>query len=128
RIPDTASLYLADRIAVAARHIGVQIDDPRDPVGKTIGDTGDHHSGIGMADKDDVGEFLALEDLRDILDVEIEVDDIDSEMAPFAQPGQRRSVDDMPLRAKKCRDVAVTPAAMPGAVNEDECLRASGGR
>jgi hypothetical protein len=97
---------------------GVEIDDVADPRRKAVGDTGDHHAAVGMADQDEVAERLALDGAADVLDVGGEVDVAAEQMAPLAEAGERGRVDPVSGAAERLGDRRPGHAAAPGAVHD----------
>ena len=62
-----------ERLAVD-RVGGVEVDEPADAVGGPVGDAGDHHAAVAVADEDDVAQVLEREHVDDVGDVRVEVD------------------------------------------------------
>ena len=62
-----------ERLAVH-RVGGVEVDDLADPVGGAVGDTGDHHAAVAVADEDHVVQVLVEQQVHDVVDVGVEVD------------------------------------------------------
>ena len=98
---------------------GVQVDKVANPVGGPVGDTGDHHAPITVADEDYVAQILEMQQLDDVGDVALEVDTASKQVLPLAQTRQGRGVNLVPLRPQQPRDGLVTPAAVAAAVNQN---------
>src|SRR5215472_15653016 len=73
-----------------------------------------------MAAQDHVRQFLAMDDADDVLDVRAEIDRAAHQMGAFAKSGQSRRIDLVPSLAQQPRHPPIAPAAMPGAVNQNE--------
>src|SRR5215471_14475181 len=73
-----------------------------------------------MAAQDHVRQFLAMDDADDVLDVRAEIDRAAHQMGAFAKSGQSRRIDLVPSLAQQPRHPLIAPAAMPGAVNQNE--------
>ncbi len=74
-----------------------------------------------MADQDEVGQILIVDDAEHILDMGAEIDVAVEQMLALAQPGQRRRVDFVPRLTQRPRHWPPQEAAAPGAVNQNEC-------
>src|SRR5262245_60684765 len=61
-----------------------------------------------------------MDDTDDVLDVRAEIDRTAHQMGAFAKSGQSRRIDLVPSPAQQPRHPLVAPAAMPGAVNQNE--------
>src|SRR6516164_5210021 len=73
-----------------------------------------------MAAQDHVRQFLATDDADDVLDVRAEIDRAAHQVGAFAESGQSRRIDLVPGLAQQPRHPLIAPAAMPGAVNQNE--------
>ena len=67
------------------RHERIHIDECGNPLGDRIGDPADHHSGVAVTAKYDVGQFLEPDDVRDILDVGFQIGASAGEMDTLAR-------------------------------------------
>src|SRR6185437_9081107 len=102
----------------------VDIGDGGDLVGEPLGDAGDDHAAIGMADEDEFIELLAAHGVANVLDMGREVDRAAEQMRALAEPGQRRIEHAMAARPHALDERGPAVAAAPGAVDDDEsrCL------
>ena len=95
------------------------------PIGADLGDAGYDHAGVGVADEDHIVQRLELQQLRDVADVEVQVDlgrlQQFSEMGPVAQSAERGRVHGCTRLSQQRRDLAPAPAAVPGPVHQYEC-------
>jgi hypothetical protein len=73
-----------------------------------------------MATQHNVRQFLAADDTDDVLNVRVEIDRAVHQVSALAEAGQSRRVDLVPGLTQQPRHPLVAPAAMPGAVNENE--------
>src|SRR5262245_26195922 len=73
-----------------------------------------------MAAQDHVRQFLAMDDADDVLDVRAEIDRGAHQVGAFAESGQSRRIDLVSSLAQQPRHPLIAPAAMPGAVNQNE--------
>jgi len=67
---------------------GIEVDDVLDVVRHTVGHAGYHHATIGMADQDDVAEFLCREEVGDVQHVRADGDLLRQEVGTLTEAGQ----------------------------------------
>ncbi len=75
---------------------------------------------IAVANQHDVDQLFRLDVADHIGDVGIEVDPGRHQMRAFAEPGQRRRGDAMPLGLQQWHQQPPAPAAVPRAVDQNE--------
>ncbi len=73
-------------------HDGVQVHQAVHPFGYAIGDAGDHHSPVAVADQHRVLDVLGRQHAAHVLDVCVEVHSAVQQMAAFAESGQCQRV------------------------------------
>ena len=83
-----------------------------------IGRAGDHHAAVAVADEDDVAQIFHLEQRDDVGDVRVEVDVRPRQVRALAEAGEGRGKDFMSFQ--QWTDQTPAPAAVPGAVHENE--------
>src|SRR5262249_36943978 len=81
---------------------------------------------IGMADEHEIAQPFVFDDAKHIGNVQGEVDARAEQVCSVAETGVRRCEHVVPAGAQAVDDALPGPAAMPGAVNEDEGLGVSG--
>lgn len=104
------------------RYERIKIDQRFDAVCHPVGQSSYHHTAIGMADENDVAEFLGLDAAGDVANVGFEGDVFSGVMGAIADARMGRCENLVPHLAQHGRGVTVTPAAVPSAVNENERL------
>jgi hypothetical protein len=92
-------------------------------LGGAIGSARDDRPRRTVSDEDDLAQFLMLQDVDDVGDVDVEADLGASEMPAFAESGQRGCDDRVASLREKRRKLLPEPRAMPGRVNQDERFR-----
>jgi hypothetical protein len=109
---------LGQRLAV---HRGrrVEVDEVADAVRRPIGDAGDHHAAVAVADQDHVPQVLVVEHRHHVPDVGVEVDLRAQQVRPLPQSGQRRGEHLVTRRPQPRRHPAVAPAAVGSTVDQD---------
>src|SRR5207302_3987550 len=75
---------------------------------------------IGMRHQTEVREIFPSDDVDDVGEVEVEIDILAHEMGAFAEPGQGWSENPMTFVLQQIAHASPAPAAVPGAMNEDE--------
>src|SRR5271169_3048363 len=78
------------------------------------------HAAIRMADENNVADFLGLDAARDVANVGFEGNVFVRLMSALADARMGRRENLVPHLAQRCRGVTVAPAAMPGAVNQND--------
>jgi hypothetical protein len=76
-----------------------------------------------MADQHAIRDPLVCDDAKHVGDVERQVDVWMEQMRAFAKSGERRREHLVPARPQPVGDTPPGPAAMPGAVDEEERFR-----
>jgi len=99
---------------------GIQVDEGCNSVGQCIGDAGDHHAAVGVADQNNVRQPFFLDDIHDIGDVGVEIDARTHQMDALAQPSQCRRIGFVAGLAQLLGDRTPVPAADPSAMNQHE--------
>ena len=79
-----------------------------------------------MADQHHIGQPLVFDDADHVGDVQGEIDAGAQQVRALAEAGERRGEHLVPARSQPVDDAPPGPAAMPGAVNEDEGFGVSG--
>ncbi len=104
---------------------GVEVDAVAGALRRAVGDAGDDHPAIGMADQDRIAQILPEQQVDDIVDMRIEIDAVMDLVGMLAHSGQRRRIDDVPPGLEQPRHWLVAPTAMPAAVDQNKCRHAS---
>src|SRR6266700_4967929 len=73
-----------------------------------------------MADQDNIGQILVLDDADHVLNMRVEIDLTAEEVFTLADAGQRRSIDFMPRLTQPWRQLPPENAAGPRAMHQDE--------
>ena len=97
----------------------VNVDDALDAVGHAIGHAGDDHAAVAVADEDDVVQIFPEDDVDDVLNVRVEVNVRAAEVGMFAEPGERRAINDVAVGGEQIVHVFPIPTAAPCAVHDD---------
>ena len=77
------------------RDEGVEVHQLGQPLGGALGDPGDDHAAVAMADEHDVGQVLVLQHAEHVLDVGVEVHPRVGQMRPLPEPGKGRRIHGM---------------------------------
>src|SRR6516164_10950177 len=99
------------------RHEGVEIDERGNFLRHAIGDAADYHTAIGMADQNDLGQILVLDNADHVLNMCVEIDLTAKEVLARADTGQRRSIDFMSRVAQPWRQFPPNHAPGPAAMH-----------
>src|SRR5216683_4759131 len=102
------------------RHEGVEIDERGNLLRHAVGYATDHHAAIGIADENDIGQILLVDNADHVLNMRVEIDLTVEEVLALADTGQRRSVYFMPRLAQPWRQLPPNHAPSPGAMHQDE--------
>jgi hypothetical protein len=117
--------YEIEQALAVRRNERVEINERPERVRRALGDTGDHHAAVGVATEDNVGQVLALKHTANVSDVRVKIDVSTHQVRPLTQARQGGRVDLMARQAQQRRDPPPAPAAVPRAVDEDECRQGS---
>jgi hypothetical protein len=99
------------------RELGTSEKDQRvDVLGNAVGDPGNHHPTVAVADQHRVLDSLGLQHICEALDV-VEVDLGDKQMAPIANPGEGQRVSLVTVPPKPACERLEPPTAAPGTGN-----------
>ena len=109
---------------IVGRHHRIEIDIVGDPLAQLVADAGDHAAGVAVTDQHEVVEAFELDQADDVRDMGRQPDPGPEQMRAVGQAGKRRREDAVSGRGQQARDARPAPAAMPGAVHQDEITRA----
>ena len=73
------------------RHEGVEIDERGNFLRHAVGDAGDHHAAIGIADKNDIGQICVVDNTNHVLNMRVEIDLTAEEVLARSDTGQCRT-------------------------------------
>ena len=93
-----------------------------DPIAHTIGDAGNRDAREGMADENDIIELLESDDAADVRDVRLQTHIGTGQVLTLAAARAGGCEHAVPLGFQQRPHVPPHPAAVPGAVDQDESV------
>jgi hypothetical protein len=103
-----------------ARHEGVEVHEPGDPLGGAVGDDGRDHAAVAVADQHHVAQVLEVQHGQDVGDMRLEVELGTCEVAALAEAGVGRREELVTSLAQQRAHLLPGPARRPGAVRHEK--------
>jgi hypothetical protein len=99
---------------------GVEVDEAGEAGRVAVGDAGDDHAAVAVADEHDLVQVLAREQLDDVLDVGLEGDAAGQQVGPVTAAGERGREDGVTCGLQAGAHPGPVPAARECAVDQEE--------
>ncbi len=102
------------------RDDGVDVDEVAQALGHPVRDGRADHAAVGVDDQHDLVQLFHLDGVGHVGDVRLQRDRGRHEVHALAHAGERHGMHAMPGPGQRRHHVAPAPAAVPGAVDEQE--------